>query len=247
LTETHDKRRMARIPLTCTVVVREKFATWTTETQDVSARGCRIALRRPLTPGTLVHLCIARGDGATPLEVVGQVAWARKAAPMSAGVTFVSAPREPSGAPAGNWIDTLVAGELRRVLDLGPEATGALTALGSVALHLGTPAGASFDPSEMAVLRAARDTAPLATVGYSPDGLRSLLGLLERGAVTVRRTNSDPEGWKRAFSLVADSACTAYGHAPQAIPDAVIVPPLPETLWRQTAIEKMTTEYLRKG
>src|SRR5512140_1110116 len=91
---THEKRRVARIPLACTVVVREKLATWTTDIEDVGPRGCRIRLSRPLAPGALVRLTIERDGHAPPLDALGQVAWARKTPPLSAGITFVTAPRD---------------------------------------------------------------------------------------------------------------------------------------------------------
>jgi PilZ domain len=240
-----DKRRSSRIPLRCTAVVREKMATWTTETHDVSARGCRIALKRPLTPGAVVHLRIERGPGEPPLEFVGQVAWARKTAPLTAGVTFVSAPRDVAGAANGGWIDTLVLAELRRLLQLGPEATGALTSLGGVALHLGTPPSTPLARAELAVLRAAKDGAPLSTVCGSPDALMALVGALQRGAVTVRRTNQDPDGWKRAFSLLVDAVSAGNGQPPVASSDAVIVTPPPATLWRRPALEALIAESLQ--
>lgn len=247
---TNDKRRAARIPVACTVVVREKLATWTTRTLDVGARGCRLALQRPLAPGTLVRLRLERGDQAPPLDVLGQVAWARKAQPACAGVTFVSAPAEPSGAPAANWIDSLVAAALRSALADGPEAAGGLGGLGAVTLHLGTPPSGALDPSDLGVLRVARDRGPISAVAYAPEGLRALVGLLDRGAVTVGRTSSDPEGWKQTFTLLADAAkaAAAAQRAPGSEPaGAVIVPPLPETLWRKTAVDAMAAEYVRKS
>jgi hypothetical protein len=232
-----DKRRSTRIPMRCTATVREKIATWTTETRDVSVRGCRIVLRRPLTPGMLVHIAIERGGDAPPLEFVGQVAWARKAAPLFAGVTFVSAPRDPAGGSTGAWIDMLVASELRRALGAGPAGVGILDALGNVMLHLGTPPGGSLGAGELAVIRASRQGASLSSLYTSPDGVQVVLGLLERGAVTVRRTNADPEGWRRALSLLTDSATAAKGRAAStASPEAVIVPPLPDTIWRRAAV-----------
>jgi hypothetical protein len=231
----HDKRRVARIPLACTVIVREKLATWTTDTQDVGARGCRIRLSRPLAPGALVRLTIERDGDAPPLDVLGQVAWARRTPPLSAGITFVTAPRDPSGASAENWIDTLVAVALRRAIARGPEAAAALEALGAVTLHLGIPPAGALAPGEGAVLRVARDRGPLSALASSLDALGALSRLIDRGAVTVRRTASDRQGWDPIFSAMADAAAATPREA--ASGPAVIVPPLPERAWRREAVE----------
>lgn len=241
-----NKRRSSRIPLRCTAVVCEKIATWTTETHDVSPRGCRIALKRPLTPGAVVRLRIARSAGEPPFEFVGQVAWAGKTAPLMAGITFVSAPRDVAGAANGGWIDTLVLAELRLLLQLGPGARGALRSLGDVAFHLGTPPSTPLGRAELAVLRAAKEGAPLSTVCGSPDALMALVGVFERGAVTVRRTNQDPEGWRRAFSMLVDAASAANGEPPLAPSDAVIVPPPPERLWRRPSLGALIAESLQQ-
>lgn len=112
-----EKRRTERLPGRFDVSVREKLATWTTATEDVCTRGCRIELRRPLTPGMLVQLDFHMGDDAQPLVVHGQVAWVRKAAPLTAGIAFLSAPRAPGepAAQAGDWIDRLLAARVRRM------------------------------------------------------------------------------------------------------------------------------------
>ena len=86
------KRRAERLVGRFDVEVREKLATWSTSTEDVSARGCRIGLRRALTPGALVQLAFDMGPGAEPLVVHAQVAWVRRAPPGAAGVTFLSSP-----------------------------------------------------------------------------------------------------------------------------------------------------------
>lgn len=238
----------------CTVVVREKLAVWPTETRDVSTRGCRIVLPRPLAAGALVRVRIDRDERAqSPLDVLGQVAWARKTEPLQAGITFLSAPTDPHGAPAAHdWIDSLVAGALSRALESGAWAAGSLGGLDGVALHLGTPPGACLDASDVAVLRIARGCGPVSAVAHSLDGLKALIRLVESGAVTVGRSSFDPEGWKRAFSLIADAASAAHREPaaarerPRPTPAGVIVPPLPETLWREAALDALAAAYVRK-
>ena len=104
-----EKRRAQRLPGRFKVAVREKLSTWSTSTEDLGPRGCRVELKRPLTPGTLVQLVFDMKD-AEPLVVHGQVAWVRQA-PGQAGITFLSFPREetPQAAPqTDRWMDRLI-------------------------------------------------------------------------------------------------------------------------------------------
>jgi hypothetical protein len=114
-----QRRRAERLAGRFDVEVREKLATWSTATVDVSTRGCRIALRRALSPGALVQLAFDMGPGVEPLVVHAQVAWVRRTAPEAAGVTFLSAPRQATQAdPApGAWIDRLLSARVRRLAD----------------------------------------------------------------------------------------------------------------------------------
>jgi hypothetical protein len=121
-----DKRRSERLPGRFDVSVREKLATWRTSTEDVGARGCRIELRRPLTPGALVQLAFDMGEGAEPLVVHGQVAWVRRSQPLCAGIAFLSVPREAHRqfAEPCSWIDRILAARIRRLED-EPGSAGA--------------------------------------------------------------------------------------------------------------------------
>jgi hypothetical protein len=112
-----EKRKAERLGGRFTVAVREKLATWTTTTEDVSARGCRIELRRSLSPGALVQVVFDMGQGAEPLVAHGQVAWVRRAPTPSAGIAFLSVPRQASdgGAQKASWIDRLLAVYVRRI------------------------------------------------------------------------------------------------------------------------------------
>jgi hypothetical protein len=119
-----EKRRAERLAGRFEVVVHEKLATWATTTEDVSARGCRIELKRPLTPGLLVRLSFGMGEGTEPLDVHGQVAWARRTPPYSAGIAFLSVPRQAKERPgdSGEWIDRLLGAYVRRIAE-GPAPT----------------------------------------------------------------------------------------------------------------------------
>lgn len=115
-----EKRKSERLVGRFRVVVREKMTTWVTRTEDVSARGCRIELQRPLTPGMLVQLIFEMGPGMEPLVAHAQVAWARKTPPHSAGLTFLTIPRQAKddGKPP-DWIDRLLGAYIRK-LEEGP-------------------------------------------------------------------------------------------------------------------------------
>jgi len=112
-----EKRKAERLAGRFTVIVREKLATWTTTTEDVSARGCRIELKRPVSPGALVQVAFDMGEAVEPLVAHGQVVWARRTPPHSAGIAFLSVPRRASDAPGqgGSWIDRLLSVYVRRI------------------------------------------------------------------------------------------------------------------------------------
>jgi hypothetical protein len=117
-----EKRRAERLSGRFTVIVREKLATWETRTEDVSARGCRIELKRPVSPGALVQILFEMGEGAEPLVAHGQVVWARRSPPHSAGIAFLTVPRQAT-APAGQgstWIDRLLSAHVRRIEETRP-------------------------------------------------------------------------------------------------------------------------------
>lgn len=215
MTVMEQKRRVPRIPVSCPVGIREKGSAWTTETLDVGARGCRIALERPLARGTLVQLRFERG-GAPPLDVLGQVAWTRASAPRAAGIVFVSLPRDPSGAQARSWIDALVAAQLRQVLAAWPAANDALVRLGEVTVGLGIPPTEPLDRHAVALVRLARDGVRIGAVARSADALRVLAGLLDREVLSVTRETPDPEGWKQALARFASATIPAPPPAPRA-------------------------------
>lgn len=113
----NDKRRSERLPGRFRVEVRERLATWATSTEDVSTRGCRIEMRRPLAPGTLVQVAFDMGPGQEPLVAHAQVAWVRREAPASAGFAFLSMPREAKDPKPGFWIDRLLGSCVRSLSD----------------------------------------------------------------------------------------------------------------------------------
>jgi hypothetical protein len=121
-----EKRKSERLEGRFEVIVREKLATWATRTLDVGPRGCRIELKRPLTPGMLVQVIFSMGPGVEPLVAHGQVVWARRSPPLTAGIAFLSVPRQGEEAPGkpGAWIDRLLGVYVRRIALGTPPAAG---------------------------------------------------------------------------------------------------------------------------
>jgi hypothetical protein len=197
---THEARRIPRIPVACTVVVQDRGASWTTETVDVGARGCRVALARPLARGSLIQLRFERGRELPPLQAVGQVVWTRSDAVLAAGVVFVNLPRDARGTQARNWIDDLVAFQLHRILADWEKGRGGLAKLGGVKVALGLPPPERLTAPEVVLLHLVREGAALEELCRSREALVALVSLLERGALSVCRANPDPEGWRRTLA-----------------------------------------------
>lgn len=234
-----DRRRLARIPLTCRVVVGERFSTWVTRTQDVGPRGCRLEAPHPVRAGSLLRLTLEVGGDQPPLEAVGQVVWSRDAPAPQAGVAFTGSVR---GAAAGGtaWLDALLAAEIRKVAREGRR----LGPLGEVRLHLGSAPGVTLDAEALAVLRAVRGGETIAGLAHTRAGLEAVLRLLAAGTITACRVGQDPEGWRRAFAVIADFA-KASG-PPRREPHVIVLPAAPEgERPRERAIEALVEQYLR--
>ncbi len=67
----------------------------------------------------LVQLAFDMGEGAEPLVVHGQVAWVRRSPTLSAGIAFLSVPREAQRQLTDpcSWIDRLLAARIRHLTD----------------------------------------------------------------------------------------------------------------------------------
>jgi len=242
------------------VVVREKLATWTAETADVGARGCRITLKRPVVRGALLQILFDGGDGAEPVEAVGQVVWTRNGEPPEAGVAFVSAPR--LGTKPSSWIDALAVAQLRRAARDGASA-GGLTSLREAVLRLGTPPKAPLPARALAVVKVAEREGRISEVPGGPDALETLAALLGDGTVTLGAAGGDAQGWKRALSLppavdppkapaagvrapagpTPSAALVLVPAAPEA--PAATPPPLPDP--RASRVAAMIAESLLEG
>ncbi len=188
-----ERRRLARIRLRCAVVVRDRMATWTAQTLDVGARGCRLSLSRPVARGALVQLRLGT-DSARPLDAVGQVVWTRSGDVLEAGVAFVSAPK--ACASGASWIDALFAAQLRAA-GQDAAASAALRELADVVLRLGVPPRAPLPPVGVAIVRIAGREGRTSEALALPGGVATLASLVARGTVTVGRASSDGRAWSR--------------------------------------------------
>jgi hypothetical protein len=216
------------------VAVREKLSTWECEAQDLGARGCRIALQRQLAPGALVQLAFDVGAAAEPLVVLAQVAWATKAAPLTAGVRFLAVPREAVHAQPGYWLDRLVAAQLRRAAASGRGAAAELGPLADVRLHLCGLPGPVPSAAEQAVVTLARGEGAISAAGLAADRLGAVAELLERGVVTVAlgpgasaRGGAAEPVLRPARPLGRIEVARTAAPAVRAVPRVITPPPLP--------------------
>jgi hypothetical protein len=196
------------------VVVRERLATFSAETADVGARGCRIALSRPVARGALLQLRFG-GDGPDPLDAVGQVVWTRRGARHEAGVAFVSAPKPR--ATGASWIDAIFAARLHAA---ARERAGALEELAGLVLRLGAPPRIPLPPVALAIARVAEREGRVSEVVAMPAGVVTLAALVDKGAVTLGHAAADRQGWARLLAAPAPAPSLAHGSAAAAEPGA---------------------------
>jgi hypothetical protein len=118
---TTELRRFARIPSRCRAWVRDRYGVWDGWTEDLSPRGCRIAMRRKHSVGTLVRLTLVAEHIVEPLIVSGQIVWVSEGATARAGVSFTGSPSDVPG--AGAWVRTLEAAAAGRTGEAAPGVT----------------------------------------------------------------------------------------------------------------------------
>lgn len=236
---SNERRRIPRLPLECPVEIRDRFTICIARTEDVGSRGCRIAMKRAIAVGTLLRLRFAPGDGADPVELLGQAVWVRTAPRIEAGVAFTGTVSASDPRPEA-WLDQLVASELRRAVREGR----GLGALGDVKLQLGIPPpSATLGAPEVAVLRLVRALHPVSAIAVL-HGVEALSSLLSRGIVTLSRVRPDVKGWSRALATSADRPTDRDAPKPSA---GVIVLPPPTTAAaeRASSIQMAIEAHLR--
>jgi hypothetical protein len=79
----------------------------------VGPRGCRIVGDRAHAVGSLVRLTVESDRIAEPLEVAGQVVWARAERQSRAGIWFAGGPSAPGAPLPAAWFASLAAAEQR--------------------------------------------------------------------------------------------------------------------------------------
>ena len=85
-------RRTLRVPTHLKVRFTRGSTIEVSSTQEISEGGLFLITRRPLSPGTPLHLEIDGGDPGGPIEVEGTVAWIRRTddgdGPAGMGIRF---------------------------------------------------------------------------------------------------------------------------------------------------------------
>ncbi len=144
--EVLNPRRAPRVLHRCEVEVRDRFASWTAESEDLGPRGCQLVTPRIAAPGRALKLqfrCLAIGK---VIRATGQVVWSRATEPCRMGIQFDPTETDP--------------GWFARLVEADPFAAEAATRLPdrlprSTELFLGRPPRllADFSAEEVAVLR----------------------------------------------------------------------------------------------
>jgi hypothetical protein len=216
MNQVEDPRRVPRLTAHCHVQVRDRFATWDAQTDDLGPRGCQLSTPRAANVGDLVTLTISSPLVESALHVVGLVCWARPLPDARLGVAF-SGTNLSSLSPE-RWFERLVASDPaarvrggRRTLEsgdlvfLGEPPEGPLT--------LALP--------EVRLLRAIGGGAPVSKLRLAAGGARfehTLFSLLSRRLVTLVRAAAAPAArWERRLDE-AELAATTVELARTAIP-----------------------------
>lgn len=161
-TEVLNPRRAPRVPHRCTVEIRDRFAAWKAETEDLGPRGCQLVTPRLAAPGRELHLQIRCHAIGRTIKATGRVVWTRAQEPSRLGVAF------EAGRTEAGWFEALVQSDpaaaqvVRRIPERLPR---------SARLYLGAPPRlvADFSAEEVAVLREVRG-------GLTVEGLARALG-----------------------------------------------------------------------
>lgn len=161
-TEVLNPRRAPRVPHRCTVEIRDRFAAWRAETEDLGPRGCQLVTPRLAAPGRELQLEIRCDTIGRTIKATGKVVWTRAQEPSRLGIEF------QAGRTEGGWFDQLMqtdpaaAQSVRRIPERLPR---------TATLYLGEPPRflGDFSAEEVAVLRRVG-------TGLTVDGLARALG-----------------------------------------------------------------------
>jgi PilZ domain-containing protein len=90
LTSRDELRRAPRIRVCCRVDVRQRYATWSAVTEELSVRGCRIVTTQLPSLGATLQMRLSSDLFPEELDVIGEVVWI---AFGHIGVVFQESPR----------------------------------------------------------------------------------------------------------------------------------------------------------
>jgi hypothetical protein len=144
------------------VEIRDRFAAWSAQTEDLGPRGCQLVTPRLAAPGRELQLQIRCDAIGRTIKATGKVVWMRAQEPSRLGIEF------QAGRTDGGWFDVLMLADpgaaqtLRRVPERLPRTT---------TLYLGEPPRflGDFSAEEVAVLKRIG-------AGVTVDGLARQLG-----------------------------------------------------------------------
>jgi hypothetical protein len=208
MSHVEDPRRVPRLTARCRVEVRDRFATWDAETDDLGPRGCQLVTPRAANVGDLVTLTISSPLVETALHVIGLVCWARPAPGARLGIAFSGTTL--SSLPPDRWFERLVAADPtarvrggRRTLEGGDLVFLADPPDGPLALAV----------PELRILRGIGDGARIAELRAKAGGdgfEHTLFSLLSRRLLTLVRAAAAPAArWARRLDEAELSATTA--------------------------------------
>jgi len=144
------------------VEIRDRFAAWTAQTEDLGPRGCQLVTPRLAAPGRALQLQIHCAAIGRTIRATGTVVWSRAQAPSRLGVEFETGRTDPG------WFELVLRADPRGsdIIRRIPERISR-----AATLYLGDPPRflGDFSAEEVAVLRRIER-------GVSVDGLARALG-----------------------------------------------------------------------
>jgi len=210
-TEVLNPRRAPRVPQRCTVEIRDRFAAWKAETEDLGPRGCQLVTPRLAAPGRELQLQIHCQAIGRTIKATGKVVWTRAQEPSRLGVEF------QVGETEAGWFEMLMQADPAAALTVRriPERLSR-----AATLYLGDPPRflGDFSAEEVAVLGRVG-------AGVTVDGLARALGsafervrgsmfalVSRRYVVLTPREAVSPERWRPVLEG-AERALAAEGIA----------------------------------
>jgi PilZ domain len=144
--EVLNPRRAPRVAHRCSVAIRDRFASWTAETEDLGPRGCQLVTPRLAARGRELVLQIRCEAIRRTIRAIGTVIWSRAVEPSRLGVAFRPDRTDPG------WFEVLLQADpsAARSIHRSPDRLSR-----SATLYLGEPPRylSDFSAEEVAVLQ----------------------------------------------------------------------------------------------